>query len=549
MDIFAVFLVNNSSFDEIACVLLLGGSVDTFEKMVAAQLDKVLSSDGFVNAPQLQNFLLYIVNRHIQKKSDRIDAYAIATQALGRPVDFAPDLDPIVRVQAANLRQRLNLYNASTGAEDPIQITLPKGGYTPVIEDMRIGLGDKNKPNSVSTISEVNQSSTLLPSIIVNMIKCDGSPKLQKFSECLHAGLVMALNQFDEVNVIPSRSKESQYLGEKNSYLYKLYGNCRPEGGRVELDVFLVNIGNGICIYSRQFDVNLEEDMAAAKKTVVSEVSSSIAELSGAIFADIVVKNSEIGIQHNDAMGSIVRSYQFSYSPNEEKFIEAKELLERTLDHHPDFVLALCRLGFVFLDAFYFMIGGEEHSLKYLQAAKKISSMVLELSPRSCLVNLLKSEVLFATGRDEDAKISGDFAIELNPENHQVAAFHGFRRVTHGHISSGIELVRSAKVKGHFLPERLLMAEICLCVFESDYQAVHEYCSQINLPNFFMFHVFAAGAHYQTGNKRESKKSLQRSLKLRPGLSLDDIWKINMRTSSKEFAEATRKLIKNVGYP
>ena len=41
-------------------------------------------------------------------------------------------LDPIVRVQARNLRSRLEKYYETAGAEDPIRIELPKGTYVPV---------------------------------------------------------------------------------------------------------------------------------------------------------------------------------------------------------------------------------------------------------------------------------------------------------------------------------------------------------------------------------------------------------------------------------
>lgn len=43
----------------------------------------------------------------------------------------AADYDPIVRVHARRVRERLDLYYRTTGTHDPITINLPKGGYVP----------------------------------------------------------------------------------------------------------------------------------------------------------------------------------------------------------------------------------------------------------------------------------------------------------------------------------------------------------------------------------------------------------------------------------
>ena len=44
---------------------------------------------------------------------------------------FDPDADPIVRVQAGRLRQKLERYYRGEGLTDAIVIGLPKGAYVP----------------------------------------------------------------------------------------------------------------------------------------------------------------------------------------------------------------------------------------------------------------------------------------------------------------------------------------------------------------------------------------------------------------------------------
>ena len=66
-----------------------------------------------------------------------VKGYDIALEVFDRPETFDPDVDPIVRIEAARLRDRLREYYEADGKNDPIRIDLPKGTYTPQIEFRR----------------------------------------------------------------------------------------------------------------------------------------------------------------------------------------------------------------------------------------------------------------------------------------------------------------------------------------------------------------------------------------------------------------------------
>jgi hypothetical protein len=58
----------------------------------------------------------------------------IDTDVFDRDARCDPRLDPVVRVDAGRLRSKLADYYAGPGTSDPIVITVPRGGYAPVIE-------------------------------------------------------------------------------------------------------------------------------------------------------------------------------------------------------------------------------------------------------------------------------------------------------------------------------------------------------------------------------------------------------------------------------
>jgi Tol biopolymer transport system component len=100
-------------------------------ELVRAQLDRILASAAFADAERASNFLRFVVLRALAGRKGEIKESVIAVEALGRSPSFDSKSDAIVRVEARRLRDRLDFYYRREGAEDPIVILLPKGGYIP----------------------------------------------------------------------------------------------------------------------------------------------------------------------------------------------------------------------------------------------------------------------------------------------------------------------------------------------------------------------------------------------------------------------------------
>jgi tetratricopeptide (TPR) repeat protein len=104
---------------------------DQTAAMIRAALDRILASDPFRSAPQLAAFLGFIVERSLAGRAAELKGYTIAVEAFGRPPDFDPQSDPIVRVEAGRLRKALVQYYAGEGVAEPLRIAIPVGGYAP----------------------------------------------------------------------------------------------------------------------------------------------------------------------------------------------------------------------------------------------------------------------------------------------------------------------------------------------------------------------------------------------------------------------------------
>lgn len=98
---------------------------------VEAALVTVLESSGLKSSPSLRKILEYVVNEELEGRGEKIKAYSIGLDALGKPSSFNPQLDPSIRVNFGRLRLALDLHYSNDGQEDPVKIEIPKGTYRP----------------------------------------------------------------------------------------------------------------------------------------------------------------------------------------------------------------------------------------------------------------------------------------------------------------------------------------------------------------------------------------------------------------------------------
>ena len=99
---------------------------------VEAELQRILSSPIFRNAPRHCRFLSFVVWKALAGQGETVKEYLIGLEVFDRPSDYDPGIDPIVRAEARRLRSRLVDYYQTLGKLDQVRFELPKGTYVPV---------------------------------------------------------------------------------------------------------------------------------------------------------------------------------------------------------------------------------------------------------------------------------------------------------------------------------------------------------------------------------------------------------------------------------
>lgn len=103
-------------------------------KAERAQLERILASEIFTRSERLSAFLRFVVEQTLDGYGSTIKEQTLGSELYGKGPKFDGSVDPVVRVDARRLRDKLREYYAQF-PQDPILISLPKGSYVPIFEE------------------------------------------------------------------------------------------------------------------------------------------------------------------------------------------------------------------------------------------------------------------------------------------------------------------------------------------------------------------------------------------------------------------------------
>ncbi len=105
------------------------------KQQVVHELDNILESRFFRNAGRCKQFLRYVVQHRLDGHSEPLKERTIGVEVFERRHDYATGDDPVVRVQAGEVRRRLEQYYQATPTDPLVHIELPLGSYSPLFRE------------------------------------------------------------------------------------------------------------------------------------------------------------------------------------------------------------------------------------------------------------------------------------------------------------------------------------------------------------------------------------------------------------------------------
>jgi TolB-like protein len=275
------------------------------QQQIRSLLAKISATDEFQRSKRSLRFLNYIVEETLAGRASRIKAYSVAISVLDRDETFDPQTDPMVRIEASQLRRRLERYYLTQGAADPVVIDLPKGGYVPVFRLAEVAVPPDVEPKHgsrhfalwVTSAALTTALTTVCIAVIVIFPSLRNSmvfnyqpvPTLQvlPFSAATldERSTMVAVGLADEVTQALTRRGTVSVLGPAPTATgvphagaaMLLTGSVRSNAGVIRLTASLIDTRMGTYIWTETYDMPADDPVLAIQTVLATGLSSRLA--------------------------------------------------------------------------------------------------------------------------------------------------------------------------------------------------------------------------------------------------------------------------------
>ncbi len=373
---------------------------------VRTQLRKILSSRTFARSERLARFLNFTVEQTLAGQSEAIKEFVIGVEVFDKDATYDPRMDPIVRVEARRLREKLRKYYETDGSGDPIYIEFPTGSYAPLVhtreEAPALGKARPAADNAIAVLPFTNLSS---------------EQENEYFSDGLTEELINALTKVDGLRVVAwssafqlkGKPRDIRRIAEQLGVRAVLEGSVRRTNDRLRITAQLVDTTDGHYLWSETYERPLTDVFA-----IEDEISSAIVgvlriKLTGPAGRSLVTRYTE-----NLQAYHLYLKGRFHWNKRTEgDLYKALGFFEQANKSEPNYAPAYAGIA----DA-YIMLGehGAAPALSIMRKARAAASRALEIDARlaEAHVSLGSISALYEWNWAE-AELHFRRAIELNP--------------------------------------------------------------------------------------------------------------------------------------
>lgn len=479
---------------------------------VRAELQRVLNSSQFDASERNRRFLEYVIEEKLAGRAGRIKAYTIATQVFGRDVNFDPQLDPVVRMEARRLRRSLERFYLTDGKNSSVRIAMPKGGYVPefrhlTIEDAfnvrAISLQRPGKPRAEECVA----------SIMVATFDAEGDESIfLHFNRGFTDQLVVALSRFAEISVYESGAirrtdpfSARDWQQAECGVDFILSGSAALFDGVLNIKAVLTLAATGRVIWARTFEQKLRSGyLLQIRDDIANMIVRTLAGPYGVIFT-CKARSAEAA-----ASDHLIRFYNYKRSYRRDLHSQVRLLLENLVADNPGYAEACGCLSQIYSDGYRFGFVFNESPATLLMQAAEFAERAVELAPESSRGHHARGVARWLLNDASESIEALKAAVALNPNATEVMAELGWFHSLMGDWDRGIALLEEAFARN---PAEVGARRIGLSLFHfmngRPAEALAE-ARQVNLPDVAYAFVAKAVSLIRLGREAEAADAIRR---------------------------------------
>ena len=403
------------------------------QEAIRQQLDRILNSGPFHQSQRRQRFLEYLVNETLAGRSERLKGYNIALEVFDRPETFDPMLHPLVRIEAARLREKLREYYEADGRSDPIHIELPKGSYH---VEFRQSPTPQRGPDRQGPVIAV------LP-----FVNLSGDASREYFSDGLTEDIMTELARARDLRVL-ARNTTFQYkgkaedvskLGRELGVRYVLEGSIRRAGDDLRITAQLIDAESGAHIWADKFDRKMA-DVFLVQDEIVGQIVAKIAGGMGVIEStEAKTRKSPEQIQAYDLVLRAHDVMRWDYS--RANFRSAKKSLRQAIALDP--LNARARRELAWLAALDLLYRFDETPVPPHEILEQATKAV-QLDPSVARARMVLAGAYFFNKQPDRFEHEAQQAIALAPYDAESLAELGYMTAISGDWPRGVAMAEKA---------------------------------------------------------------------------------------------------------
>jgi adenylate cyclase len=409
-----------------------------------AELERVLAGESLRSSARSREFLRFVVEETLAGRGASIKAYTIAIDCFDREPDFDPQIDPYVRILARRLRRALNHYYEAEGAQDPLRIVLPKGGYVPEFISNEPGaLAPRGsarsalapvigKPESlaaeVSREPSIERSASCTPVAIVRF-DSQGDPEDQAYlASGLTEELIVDLTSFSQIEVIgpllggrldDARCSPAD-IGRENDADFVLWGSMRRLGNKVKVVANLCEVSSCRTIWAERYERDLTvSDLFEIQGEISQSVAATIGDAGGVIVRKLTERSLDKRPESLTSYEAVLRGYHWDMVMTQEAFEDAYVALRHAVQTDPNCALCRALLSDIYFSDWLSAVGTFEDGL---ERAEEMAGEAVALDPECADAHWVMGQVHFGRRRFEQFSEEFEIALSRNPNKVLIVA-------------------------------------------------------------------------------------------------------------------------------
>lgn len=490
------------------------------EPEVRRQLERILSHRDFEASERTRRFLRFVVDEALAGRGAALKGYAIAVEVFGRGPDFDANLDPIVRIQAGQLRRALDHYYLAAGGDDPVVIEIPKGGYSPHFVQRRpAGPGGVAGQRSRRNTALPDSAATLA---VLPLRPIDGTAETGFFAAGMTEELCNELTRYQDLSVTPCRRNGAELHEDANYALlsdhigarFLLDGSVRANDGDLKVTVRLIDGRADRQVWAEGYHCGQGAGrLIETQEEVARSVAAAVASEYGIISQRLASETRAVPPSELSAQDALLQFYVYEASPTLESGARCFSALREVVSREPECGPAWSALAVLLCNAYIMDLPGAE---KPRERAAEFAQRGAGLAPRNQLARGAMAQSYFLQ-KERDAFLREiEATLQLNPGSPFYVGVAGYLLILADEHGKGLPLLERAVSMSPAHPRWFHHGLFVVDYQQGDYERAYGKTLRAGFDVHFWGHLLRTAVLGQLGRSIEARAAASRLLAIVP---------------------------------